>query len=172
MDGTFYLLVDTFGKVYGEDGASSYKEVAERFGLDPAVCQQYRFNLPLRRVVFDRGAPDGVRTALRYLNEHLGTPERLMQAARDGRFSKGVLMELLAPSVREAFAEACSQLERRFTEACTASGEPCLASGCAAEGEVCLEPLMRAKPEYQRACGAAWVRLFDAPEHRVPAWKR
>jgi hypothetical protein len=102
-----------------------------------------------------------------FLNEQLRSPERLEQLARDGALPKEALLRLLAPRARRSFLDVCAAIERRYTEACTASGDPCLESGCALEGETCLEPLRRAGTEYNQACAVPWLDLFADPENRV-----
>jgi hypothetical protein len=92
-------------------------------------------------------------------------PERLMELARQGSLSKRELAALLAPEKRQAFLDACAALERRYTQDCTATGDPCLEGGCAVEGEICLEPILRAGADYARACGAEWVKLFGDPDN-------
>jgi hypothetical protein len=73
--------------------------------------------------------------------------------------TKRALAELLQRDQRRAFLSACAAIEKRFTERCTAAGDPCLESGCALAGEVCLEPLQRSAAEYRQACGAEWLKL-------------
>jgi hypothetical protein len=65
------------------------------------------------------------------------------------------------------------EIERRYTEACTAKNDPCLESGCSVEGEdeICLQPLLNAGIEYQKACAAEWIKLFRVPRNRIDAWK-
>jgi hypothetical protein len=93
------------------------------------------------------------------------TPDQWMTLAADGRLSKAELAVLLAPEERQAFLDACAQIERRFTEECTAKNDPCLESGCSCEGEVCLQPLQHAEPAYHKACAAAWLPLYRASIH-------
>ncbi len=85
-------------------------------------------------------------------------------AAAEGRFDKLELEELLPPTMRPSFREACARIEVRFTDECAASGDPCLESGCSVVGddhEACLQPLMRSAVEYRKACGAEWIRLVE-----------
>src|SRR6058998_2521405 len=96
--------------------------------------------------------------------------ETLMTDAVEGRLPKHVLANLLAPESRAQFLAACASLEKAYTDACIAKNDPCLESGCALEGETCLEPLLQAGTEYQKACGAEWVRLFANAGHRAEAW--
>ena len=93
--------------------------------------------------------------------------ERLVELARQGSLSKQELAGLLPPEKRKAYLDACAALEMRFTQDCTATGDPCLEGGCALEGEVCLEPLQRAEPEYKRACAEEWLKLFVETRDRV-----
>lgn len=98
------------------------------------------------------------------------TPRALVERVLDGRLSKHELVSLLAPESRPLFLEACSAIERRYTDACAATGDPCLESGCSCQGETCLEPLLRAGSEYLKACGAEWALLFTDANHRDRAW--
>ena len=85
----------------------------------------------------------------------------VVKAAVDGRLSKPVLTGLLPPEKRTAFLAACAHIEKQYTEACGATGDPCLESGCALEGEVCLQPLLRAGDDYHKACAAEWLKLMS-----------
>lgn len=145
MNDTIYCLVDADGKTYVKEGARSHAEVAAGFGLDEKAC---------RLLLFDPADPD-----------------RLMGFAAEGRLPKHVLMSLLAAETRPAFARTCAAIEKRYTEECTATKDPCLESGCAAEGEICLQPLLRAEDDYQRDCAAEWIKLFAIPSNRVESWR-
>ena len=101
----------------------------------------------------------------------IGTLDTLMKVAEQGRLPKSVLVNLLDLGHRHAFLAACAVIEKRYTEDCTATNDPCLESGCAAEGEICLQPLLRAGIGYHRACAAEWIKLFADPRNRVDAWK-
>ena len=79
-------------------------------------------------------------------------------AAREGRLSKDTLAGLLEGKSRSEFLAACAQIEKRFTEECTATGDPCLDSGCALEGEICLQPLLQDESAYLKALGAEWIK--------------
>lgn len=57
----------------------------------------------------------------------------------------------------------------QYTEVC--GQDPCLDEGCAAEGETCHQAILRAGPEYQKACAVEWARRFVDPRNRVPAWR-
>jgi hypothetical protein len=105
------------------------------------------------------------------MSDRFDSPERLMQYAAEGRLTKHALATLLAARPRGQFLEACAVIEKTYTEACAAAGDPCLESGCSAEGEICLQPLMRAGTEYHKMCGAAWAGLFADPGNRVASWK-
>jgi len=168
MDGTIYCLVDTGGKVYVKDGAESYADVAADCELDEHACQKFRFNLTNRRLVVDRGQSASHRMVRTHIDRDVGTPDRLMEFAGAGHLPKGVLLNLLDMDNRQPYLDACAVIEKRYTEACTATSDPCLESGCAVEGEVCLQPLLRAG---HRACAAAWITLFADPRHRIDAWK-
>jgi hypothetical protein len=169
MDCNIYCLVDGSGKVYVKDGAVSHSEVAENFGLDAHVCGNYRFDLAARRLLVDRGTPAGDRAARTYWDQQVGSPEKLMTFAEDGRLTKQVLGSLLDAHDVQAYLEACAVIEKQYTADCAAKN-PCLESGCAVDGEICLEPLLSAGREYHKACGAAWSRLFEEPRHRSQAW--
>jgi hypothetical protein len=167
-----YALVDATGNVYVEHGATSYVEVAEKHGLGDQACDRYRFDLVQRRLVQDRGGFHSRRAARAYFVRHVGSPQKLMLLAREGRVPKHALATLLVVRDRPTYLEACAAVERRCTEACAAAGDPCLPSGCAMEGqEICLQPLVRAGVEYQQACGAEWVKWFASPRHRIDAWQ-
>ena len=96
--------------------------------------------------------------------------DRLMARAVVGRFAKDVLASLLTPASRPAFLDACAHVEKRYTEACAATHDPCLESGCSSEHEVYLQPLERADTEYRKACAAEWARLFADPANRDAFW--
>ena len=101
----------------------------------------------------------------------VGTPEELMTLADQGLLPKSVLANLLDIEHRQAFLDACAAIEKKYTEDCTATNDPCLESGCAVEGEICLQPLLRAGIEYHKACAAEWAKLFASPENRIQAWR-
>jgi hypothetical protein len=170
MDCNIYCLVDTSGHVYVKDDAASHAEVAEHFGLDAQACDTYRFDLPARRLLVDRGRPTSDRAAQAYWEQHVGSPEKLMAFAEDGRLTKQVLGSLLGSDNALTYLDACTVIEKQYTADCAASDDLCMESGCAVEGEVCLEPLLKAGRDYRRACGAAWRVEFEDPRHRTPAW--
>jgi len=97
----------------------------------------------------------------------VGTPEQLIELARNGGMSKEALVRLLALEKRQSYLDACAAIERQYTQACGASGSPCLEGGCALEGEVCLQPLLRAEAEYLQACGHVWATLFADQRNRA-----
>lgn len=99
------------------------------------------------------------------------TAEQLMRIAEYGVLPKHALMSLLDIEYRQAFLDACAVVERKYTEECTATNDPCLESGCALEGEICLQPLMRAGIEYEKACATEWIKLFADPRKRIEVWK-
>ena len=99
------------------------------------------------------------------------SPEKLMDLANEGYLPKGVLQNLLDVERRRAFLDACAVIERKYTEDCTARNDPCLELGCAVEGEICLQPLLRARIKYQKACAAEWIKLFGDPRNRSHTWK-
>lgn len=171
MDATIYCLVDSSGKVHLKAGAGSYADVAAAGGLDESECQQYRFDLATRRLLTDRATPSSGRAAEAFVDNQIGTPERLIEFAGEGHLPKQVLASLLSTENRHAYLEACTAIEKQYTEACTAKNDPCLDSGCSLEGEVCLEPLLNAGAEYHKACAAEWIQLFKRPTNRIDAWK-
>jgi hypothetical protein len=91
--------------------------------------------------------------------------EQFIRLAEEGQVPKDVLADLLDPATRRAYLEACATIERRYTEACDATGDPCLESGCSIDheaGEVCLQPLLRDESEYQKACATEWLKLYKS----------
>lgn len=174
METEIYCLVDPHGHVHSDDAADSYAAVAERFGLNEAECQKYRFDLTTRRVVADHATPAGAIAIQAYLNQRFGTPEQLMHVAADGHLTKQALLDLLDIGSRRAYLDACAAIDRHYTDDCADTGDPCLASGCSIDrpaGEVCLQPTLRAGTDYQKVCGAEWVKIFRSPEHRIAPWK-
>jgi hypothetical protein len=99
-----------------------------------------------------------------------GAFDRLVESAEAGRLEKAELASLLNSDARPVFLEACSAIERRLQDECAASGDPCLEDGCAMDGEACLQAVLKAGPEYQKACGAAWIKLFRDPHNRHENW--
>ena len=169
-----YCLVDSQGTVYGDAAVTSFSDVARQFGIDENACHEYQFDLATRRMV---GASSGTgeETAVRdYVNALLGSPERLMAYAREGHLPKKTLGDLLQPGVRQRYLDACGLVERSFTDACTAKGEPCLESGCSVEhaDETCLQPLLNAGIDYYKACAEEWLPLFRNPANRIDAWRK
>jgi hypothetical protein len=174
MDGTIYCLVDNGGKVYGDDLSESYAELAAHFALNESECQTYRFDVVDRRLLTDRATPSTAFAAQAFLNQRVGSAERLMLFAEEGYLSKDVLARLLDVESRRPYLDACAAIERKYTEECGGKNDPCLESGCSidrAAGEACLQPLLNHRVEYQKACAAEWIDLFRAPQHRIDAWK-
>lgn len=95
------------------------------------------------------------------------TVEELLRFAEEGRLTKHALATTLALEPRRRFLEACAAIEKRYTDDCAATKDPCLASGCSAEGEICLQPLLRAGTEYHKACAVEWAKLFARHENRT-----
>jgi hypothetical protein len=93
----------------------------------------------------------------------------LVELAERGELPKAALADLLAPEPRYLFLDACAQVERDFTHRCGSSGNTCLESGCAVEGEACLEALLKAGPEYHKACARVWLPIFSDPRNRLDA---
>ena len=170
MDCNIYCLVDAGGHVYVKDGAASYSDVAANFGLELHACDTYRFDLATRRLLVDRGGPASDRVAQAYCDRQVGSPEKLMAFATEGRLTKQILGHLLDADNLAAYLEACTVIERQYTADCAAKNDPCLGPGCAVDGEICLEPLLRAGREYHKECGVAWRHLFTDPQHRISAW--
>jgi hypothetical protein len=50
--------------------------------------------------------------------------EQFMRRAEDGQVPKEVLANTLEPATRRAYLEACAAIERTYTEACDAAGDP------------------------------------------------
>jgi hypothetical protein len=88
------------------------------------------------------------------------TPERLMALASEGRLTKHALATLLTEEPRHVFLDACARIEKKYTDDCVATKDPCLESGCAVEGEVCLQPLLKSGTDYHKAYAAEWIKLF------------
>jgi hypothetical protein len=170
MDCDLYCLVDASGHVYVKDGAASYSEVAADFGLDARLCDAYRFDLAGRRLLADSGRPESDRTANAFWDQHVGSPEKLMAFAAEGRLTKQAMGSLLDADRARAYFDACTVIEKQYTAECTAKNDPCLESGCALEGEICLQPLLRAGRDYHKACARAWRTLFEDPRHRATTW--
>src|SRR5688500_12695585 len=93
------------------------------------------------------------------------SPSQLIDFAARGMLTKREMANLLPEQSRTAFLSACAQWEKVITDACTAHGDFCLASGCALEGEVCLNALLNANPSYNAACGQLWIPLFRSSKH-------
>ena len=96
----------------------------------------------------------------------LGSPEHLMELAREGRLAKETLVKFLAFDRRREYIAACAAIEKHYTQDCTATGDTCLAGGCAVDGEVCLQPVLSAGLDYYKACGEAFITLFADPRNR------
>jgi hypothetical protein len=99
------------------------------------------------------------------------TSEELMTCAEQGRLPKSLLVSLLDVKHRQAYLDACAAIEKKYTEDCTATNDPCLESGCAVEDGICLQPLLRAGIEYHKACATEWIKWFADPRNRIDAWK-
>lgn len=95
------------------------------------------------------------------------SPEQVMDWAHQGLLSKDALAGFLAIGTRDEFLKQCAVIEKRLTDACTATGDPCLEGGCALEGEVCLQPIVRAGVDYYKACGDAFITLFADARNRA-----
>ena len=96
------------------------------------------------------------------MTDHVETVRALTEQLQDAEALKHALADLLDADRRRAFLDHCAAIEKGYTAACTATGDPCLASGCALEGETCLQPLLRSAAEYRAACGAEWLKLVIA----------
>ena len=93
------------------------------------------------------------------------SPAQLMHFAEQGILAKAEMAHLLPSESRAEFLHACEEVEKDFTRACAADGDFCLASGCALEGESCLNALLKAGPEYNKACGRLWLPLYRSSKH-------
>jgi len=102
----------------------------------------------------------------------VGSPEHVIALALEGRLSKQALARFLAVDRRHEYLDACAAIEKGFTDACAAAGDPCLEGGCAVEGEACLQPLMNDGIGYYKACGEAFAKLFADPRNRTEDWQR
>ena len=93
-----------------------------------------------------------------------GVSDEIRLNAAAGRLTKDVLASLLPFEQRSAFLHACAAIERKYTDACAATHDPCLESGCSCEGEgeICLQPLLRAGDEPLRECGAEWLKRLES----------
>lgn len=93
------------------------------------------------------------------------SPAQLMHFAEQGLLAKAEMAQLLPSEPRAEFLDGCAQIEKDFTRACAAEGDFCLASGCALEGESCLNALLKAGPEYNKACGRLWLPFYRSSKH-------
>ncbi len=168
-----YCLVDPQGGVHSFLDAVSFHDAAEQVGLDERACQEYRFDLTTRQLLVDRGTPPSALAVQEYLNQRVGSPERLMVYAATGELPKKALADLLVVEQRPSYLSACARIERQYTEACMAKNDPCLPSGCSVQGEdeICLQPLLDAGVEYHQACAAEWLKRFREPASRIAAWR-
>ncbi len=171
MEDTIYCLVDTGGTVYVQDGADSYADVAAHCALNEDECEEYRFDLTNRRWLKDRGRPTSDRAVRTYIDQCAGTPDRLMTFAAEGHLPKRTLLNLITPDKRQAYLDACTAVEKKYTDDCAAENDPCLEPGCAVENEICLQPLLKAGIEYHKACAAEWIKMFANPRNRIEVWK-
>ena len=171
MDTMVYCLLGRDGELHVTGRASSFADFAAACRLSEPECQEAHFDLATRTLTMDRATPAGAERMRAFVDEHVGTPEGLMEFAIEGELPKADLASLLAVDDRPSFLQACERIERAYTEACAASHDPCLASGCSAAGEICLQPLLRAGPEYHTACAEAWTRLFRSAAHRIETWQ-
>ena len=90
---------------------------------------------------------------------------QLIYSAMNGLLTKDDLAQSLDPELRSEFLQACEEVEKAFTRACAANGDFCLASGCALEGESCLNALLKAGPDFNKACADLWAPLFRSSQH-------
>ncbi len=133
MDVILYL-VDPDGKVYVKLGGESFADVARELGLTESKCQEYRFDFSSRRLIVERATPASALAVQEDVTRRVGSPDRLMKFAEQGHLPKHVLVNLLSIDQRQPSLKACAQVERRYTEACRATNEPCLESGCSVGG--------------------------------------
>jgi hypothetical protein len=92
---------------------------------------------------------------------------QLHSYAAEGRLTKHALATTLAPEARERFLETCAAIEKKYTEECGDSGDPCMEAGCSARGEICLQPLLRAGTEFHKKCGVEWAKLYIDKKNRA-----
>lgn len=173
MQPTLYCVVEPQGQVRAAAEAGSGGDPARHHGPTEAESQEYEFDLELRRMSAIHGTPWGAIAAQKYFSERVGSPERLMAFAAEGPLSKPALAALLNGEARPVYLKRCARIERAYTDACAAKGDPCLESGCSVEGgdEICLQPLLEAGVEYDKACALEWIELFRDPANRLDAWK-
>jgi hypothetical protein len=93
------------------------------------------------------------------------SPSQLMNFAERGMLVKAEMADLLPEESRAEFLTACARVEKAVTDACTAHGDFCLASGCAMDGEVCLNALLNAGLDFNKACARLWLPLFRSSKH-------
>jgi hypothetical protein len=160
MDRTISCFVDAGGNV-------SVADATESAGVGPT----HTFDLATRRLLTESGGAASDRAARAFFDQYVGDPARLMKYAADGHLPKSSLVNLLIAEQRRAYLDACAVIERKYTDACAAKNDPCLATGCAVEGETCLEPLLSAEPDYNKACAAEWIKLFKTPGNRIASWR-
>jgi hypothetical protein len=156
MNCNLYCLIDAAGQVYVKDGARSHSEVAANFGLNAQLCDSYRFDLAVRHVWVDHGRPASERVAHAYWDQRVGSPEKLMTFAAEGRLTKHVLKTLLGRVDAATYLEACTATEEQKTADCAPNDAPCLES--------------REGVEYHSACAAIWRTLFEDPRRRIKIW--
>lgn len=113
-------------------------------------------------------APVGVTRLEEDMNTNYSAAQ-LMHFAEEGLLDKFEMAHLLPPAPEAEFLRACADIERGLTQACIDLGDHCLASGCAMQGESCLNAILKAGPEYNKACGRVWVALFSNPVNRDKA---
>ena len=124
MDCNLFCLVDASGHVYVKDGAASHAEVAAEFGLDSLLCDSYHFDLSARRLLVVSGRPASDRVATAYWDRHIGSPEKLMTFAAEGRLTKQAMGSLLGADQARVYFDACAVIEKQFTADCTAKSDP------------------------------------------------
>ena len=122
MTDMIYCLVDPSGEVYARDGAESYAEVAEAYGLVEENCQRYRYDLLGRRLLEDRGTPFGGVAARAYFAQRLGTAARFMRFVADGHVPHQVLIKVLDAQIRRPYLDTCASIEHRLRHSQAAAG--------------------------------------------------
>lgn len=140
---------------------------------------EFRFDLEVRQTVFVAGSSifDNFQFYRRIVDQHfeslVGTPEKLMEFAKEKKLPKRILAKLLEFNARRFYSQACGALEKSLTEACKKNNDPCLEGGCAmSEGESCLNACLAADQFYHETCVDIWIEMFKNPDNRIDVWKK
>lgn len=148
-------------------------------GSDPQEQYvKYKFDLERRTIVlatypllFPKSSSHD-KVARDFFDQQVGTPEKLVEFARNGNLPKLVLARLLKPDAKRFYLEVCASIEKALTEICKAKNAPCLEGGCAmGEDEKCLNACLSAGELYSKACANVWIDFFSNPNSRIDIWK-